>query len=136
MVPKFDKMIASTESRIQVAKAAADEANKAFDATGSLGILNKNKFAYFVFNKIGHEAIGDQTKPVKEWVAAALPVLNLKMQGDSSLRFKCGELGSVWFDVDEIEVLGIKKRVRVCLGPSQTEGYKYEIMLDTTFEKW
>ena len=74
---------------------------------------------------------------MKKWAPAALQDLVKKMDSDPNLRFKAGNLGSIWFDTP-LTGKGVdgnpkEKMTRVCIVPHNTDDV-WTIMLDATFD--
>ena len=118
------------------AKEAADELNGYLDSGMGLKEMFDKKYTNFTWNSPGHMELRHPMKEVKQWYLGAPPVIDLAIK-KQNLRFGYGNLGSVWLDVDNVEVDGKKKKVRFYVSGVNNNGFKFDLGMDATFEeKW
>ena len=126
-----------SKEQLENSRNAARSLNDALDTHGSLQVLRDKNIINITINKEGHTQLGHNLDEVSSWYSKALDQIDEVIKSDNK-RFRCGNVGSVWFDV-VVTANNKTKKVRVYLAGAGIVcgGYRCIVGLDATFdEKW
>lgn len=114
---------------------AAEGINALIDTEGIRNLIESKKVR-FCANPHGYVGRPECRAAYVAWGPYALQDLVRQMNTDAKLRFRHGNLGSVWFDTNLTGGPGgATKKTRVALNPNPAADGSWEVMLDATFDE-